>query len=167
MAEAFALAAGVAGFVSLTVQLGQGLLKLRELHKRLQDAPAILDHAILTIMAIDIQIQSLRARSTSSCMTSESNMLDMAVELCHGKVRRINNVIDSIEAGWKRSERFGRLKVTMKEREMRELLQQLEQLQMVLLTAVQLFDGIRLVSHVQRDDVNGWVNTICAASADS
>ncbi|KAK5679982.1 hypothetical protein LTS10_007930 [Elasticomyces elasticus] len=141
MAEAFALAAGVAGFVSLTVQLGQGLLKLRELHKRLQDAPATLDHAILTVMAIDIQIQSLRARSTSSCMTSESNMLEMAVELCHGKVRRINNVIDSIEAGWKRSERFGRLKVTMKEREMRELLQQLEQLQMVLLTAVQLFDG--------------------------
>ncbi|KAK4892785.1 hypothetical protein LTR27_008699 [Elasticomyces elasticus] len=141
MAEALALVAsitGVAGFATLAMQLGQGLVKLKELHKKLGDAPEPLNHAILSIMTIQTQLQMVQTSTMSSGhYTLERVTVDAPFELCQRSIRKVNVIIDNIERGWKKSERFGKLMVTMKDREMRELLQQLAREQSMLSLAVQ------------------------------
>lgn len=56
MAEAVATAAGIAGFISLAIQLGQGAVKLKQLYGKLRSAPALLDQAILGIATLQIQM---------------------------------------------------------------------------------------------------------------
>ncbi|KAK3114467.1 hypothetical protein LTR53_007199 [Teratosphaeriaceae sp. CCFEE 6253] len=151
MAEALGLAAsiaGVAGFTSLALQLGQGLLKLEQLHRKLRDAPEMLNHAILSIMAIEMQLQMLRSyTATSSSYSREKAMLDAPLELCGRSIRKMNGVIDDIERKWKRTERFGRLAAVMKDKEMRELLLQLDREQTMLSLAVQYYAEANANAH--------------------
>ncbi|KAK3068092.1 hypothetical protein LTR53_014608 [Teratosphaeriaceae sp. CCFEE 6253] len=151
MAEALGLAAsiaGVAGFTSLALQLGQGLLKLEQLHRKLRDAPEMLNHAILSIMAIEMQLQMLRSyATTSSSYSREKAMLDAPLELCARSIRKMNGIIDDIERKWKRTERFGRLAAVMKDKEMRELLQQLDREQTMLSLAVQYYAEANANAH--------------------
>ncbi|KAK5719543.1 hypothetical protein LTR15_008067 [Elasticomyces elasticus] len=152
MAEALALVAsiaGVAGFATLAMQLGQGLVKLKELHKRLGDAPETLNHAILSIMTIQTQLQMVQTCTTSSGhYTLQRATVDAPLELCQRSIRKVNVIIDNIERGWKRSERFGKLMVTMKDREMRDLLQQLDREQSMLSLAVQFYaEATRKLDH--------------------
>ncbi|KAK5696214.1 hypothetical protein LTR97_008634 [Elasticomyces elasticus] len=143
MAEALALPAGiagVAGFASLAIQLGQGLVKLKELHRKLRDAPDTLNHAILSIMTIETQLQMIQTYTmSSSSYNSKQALIDSPLELCHRSIRKVNGVIDNIERKWKKSELFGKLTVTLKDREMRELLQQLDREQSILSIAVQIY----------------------------
>ncbi|KAK4950604.1 hypothetical protein LTR10_010597 [Elasticomyces elasticus] len=153
MAEPLALAAsiaGVAGFASLAIQLGQGLVKLKELHRRLGDAPDTLNHAILSIMTIETQLQMIQTYTmTSGRYTQEQASIDLLLELCHRSIRKVNGVVDNIERKWKKSEFFGKLTVTMKDREMRDLLQQLDREQSLLSLAVQIYaDANRKIDHV-------------------
>ncbi|KAK5725232.1 hypothetical protein LTR17_013101 [Elasticomyces elasticus] len=152
MAEALALVAsiaGVAGFASLAMQLGQGLIKLIELHRKLGDASDTLNHAILSIMTIETQLQMIQTYTmSSSSYTPEQALIDAPLELCYRSIRKVNGIIDNIERSWKKSERFGKLMVTMKDREMRELLQQLDREQSMLSLAVQFYaEATRRVNH--------------------
>ncbi|KAK3641630.1 hypothetical protein LTR56_011232 [Elasticomyces elasticus] len=143
MAEALGLAAsiaGVAGFTTLALQLGQGLMKLKELRKKMRNAPNTLQDAIQGIMAIDTLLQMIQTYTMSpGCYSVQNAMLDVPLELCLRSVRTLNAVIDEIEQSWRKSDRYGRLVVAMKDREMRDLWQSLNREQSILLLAVQVF----------------------------
>lgn len=122
--ELAASVAGVAGFATLACQPGEGLLKLEELRRKLRDALATLEHAVACIIAVEVQLEAIKNHTTSF---ARSPPLDAALALCGRSVNKINHVIDMIDQTWSRSERLGKLKFTLKEKEMRDLLKRLEQ----------------------------------------
>ena len=132
--EIAASMAGIAGFATLAVQIGQGLLKLEKLRKKLRDAPASREHAVACIAATETllhTVQSYTAPHNSSPITQE------ILNLCNQSVQKINRIIDAVEVTWKRSDHLGKLKFTLKEKDMRDLRKELEQEQIMLLLALQ------------------------------
>ncbi|KAK3636197.1 hypothetical protein LTR56_014360 [Elasticomyces elasticus] len=153
MAEALGFAAsiaGVAGFTTLALQLGQGLIKLKELRKRMRDAPNTLNDAIQGIMAIEMLLQMVQNHTIlSGGYSAEKAMVDAPLELCLRSVGKLNAIVDEIEQNWRRSDRYGKLVVARKDREMRDMWQQLEREQSILMVAVQMFvEASRRFDHI-------------------
>jgi hypothetical protein len=143
MAEALGLAAsiaGVAGLSSLAIQLGQGLFKLKELHRKFRDAPETLQQAIWGISNIELQMKLVQSYiGPKEHYSQESALLDATLELCRRSVCKINDLIDDVETQWKRANFRGKLKILTTERAMREYLQRLIQEQSILMFAVNIY----------------------------
>lgn len=99
MAEALGLAASVAGITSPAVQLGEGALKLKELHRKIRDAPATLNQAILGLTALHSQLQYLQVHTADPLPRSqESALVFDAMQPCATTVLKIQALVQALEA---------------------------------------------------------------------
>jgi hypothetical protein len=138
--------ASIAGLVSLAFQLGDVALRLRQLCKKFSNVPSTLERIVLEVTVLELHIQQLqRCSATTAASGMVAFQHDSAIQLCQRSVDSISRLLEKFERKSKRSETLGRLAFLIKETEVRELLQELEQEKSSLILATQILteSGVR------------------------
>lgn len=136
MAELLGVIAGAAGLASLALQLGETSLKLKRLSHGYKQAPKILEDVtfeIETLGLLVLQVERQRAahdtpdETTARCLT-----------MCQKQLLRIRALVVKLEVVLQRSNKFGRLRVSLEEQDLRQLCDELEKTKSSLMLSCQL-----------------------------
>ncbi|KAF7924400.1 uncharacterized protein EAE98_007451 [Botrytis deweyae] len=119
MAEAFGVAGSAVGIISLALQLGDGILKLKSFWNAVKDAPEeilyILDELDITHVLLTEIEDSLGSQTISPAAAR-------SLRLCQKGVDILNNAVKELEDEMKRRKKWGGVKMVMK----KELLEKME-----------------------------------------
>ncbi|TEY33027.1 hypothetical protein BOTCAL_0695g00040 [Botryotinia calthae] len=119
MAEVFGVAASAVGIISLALQLGDGILKLKSFWGAVKDAPEeilyILDELDITHVLLTEIEDSLGSQTTSPAAAR-------SLRLCQKGVDILNNAVKELEGEMGRRKKWGGVKMVMK----KELLEKME-----------------------------------------
>lgn len=119
MAEAFGVAASAVGIISLALQLGDGILKLKSFWGAVKDAPEeilyILDELDITHVLLTEIEDSLGSQTISPAAAR-------SLRLCQKGVDILNNAVRELEGEMRRRKKWGGVKMVMK----KELLEKME-----------------------------------------
>ncbi|TGO12483.1 hypothetical protein BTUL_0088g00610 [Botrytis tulipae] len=119
MAEAFGVAGSAVGIISLALQLGDGILKLKSFWNAVKDAPEeilyILDELDITHVLLTEIEDSLGSQTISPAAAR-------SLQLCQKGVDILNNAVKELEDEMKRRKKWGGIKMVMK----KELLEKME-----------------------------------------
>ncbi|ATZ57632.1 hypothetical protein BCIN_15g01880 [Botrytis cinerea B05.10] len=119
MAEAFGVAASAVGIISLALQLGDGILKLKSFWGAVKDAPEeilyILDELDITHVLLTEIEDSLGSQTISPAAAR-------SLRLCQKGVDILNNAVRELEGEMGRRKKWGGVKMVMK----KELLEKME-----------------------------------------
>ncbi|TGO57569.1 hypothetical protein BCON_0064g00390 [Botryotinia convoluta] len=119
MAEALGIAGSAVGIISLAVQLGDGILKLKSFWSAVKDAPEeilyILDELDITHVLLTEIEDSLGSQTISPAAAR-------SLRLCQKGVDILNNAVKELEDEMQQRKKWGRVKVVMK----KELLEKME-----------------------------------------
>lgn len=118
------IAAGGVGFISLSIQLGDSLVKLKRFYHAVKDAPQRLEMLIFELETMAIAMQELdQLRQESRCSRV---LLDRCVSSCKMHTTRIQQVANSMSGRLTRRPRAGRLLIAAKDLDIQDLLFVLE-----------------------------------------
>lgn len=121
----FGIVTGAAGLISLGIELGESAAKLRRLYHAVRDAPKTIAGLAfdLETMAMALsELEKIRQRDTSS-----SAILSRCITRCQHSTAEIRQVVDKMECCIAKHSRIrGRLYTAFKERDVRDLLNDLE-----------------------------------------
>ena len=138
MVEPLSVAASAAGLVSLAVQLGETVIKLKTLCQKLSSARKELNGIVFEIETFSLLLRGVDEHLMRS-QTIQASLLERAVVLCQEGVDTVGEVAQSLEAAFRKSKAFGSMQVVLKERKMKALVSDLERGKATLLIAWQIY----------------------------
>jgi hypothetical protein len=115
MAEVFGIAAGVAGFISLGVQLTESISKLRKIRHTYKDAHADITASIKTLEWLaSILKQSGTATQPANVDPLQMQPLEDCKKRCHDIINGIDEILRSILDEIKRNPWIGKSKAVFR-----------------------------------------------------
>ncbi|KAF2165670.1 hypothetical protein M409DRAFT_23960 [Zasmidium cellare ATCC 36951] len=126
MAEAvIGVVSAGAGLLSLAIQLGESIQKLKSFHARVKNAPTMLADLILELESMGLSLDIVERYKSQD--TIEAGLVAHCLARCRTTTERIQNIVDRIhDIGTKRA-RLAKFYVAVKDPEIMRLLQELGQ----------------------------------------
>jgi hypothetical protein len=136
----FGIAAGVVGFVSLSIQLTDSVRKLRDYYQAYDNAPLDIKSLIDTLETLRCILDQVSpSMSTSDANQVPTRLLEDCKNWCRGIKDNIHRTMDTIEADILQHPRLGKAKYAFRKTAIDKLLQQLQDSKLDILLCQQIF----------------------------
>ena len=120
----FGVAAGAAGFISLALQLGESAAKLERISNTARNAPQIISRLVFNLTTMAMALEQVEQHR--QCKPDGGVVLDRCITECRRSTVDIQQLVDKMEAYMARYGRMGKLYTAFRERDVKELLINLE-----------------------------------------
>ena len=138
MAEVFGAAASGAGLLSLALQLGHTVLRLKSFYLRVQDMPKTLESLSFDLQTISLTLRELELHRQRD--RHDSVLLDRCVSRCQEDVQIVVQLVDRLERRIGRLRLAGKIYAALKDPEINELMDDLERAKTSILLALQMYN---------------------------
>lgn len=150
--------AGIAGLVSLGIQLGESALKLRRLFHAIKDAPRTLSRVAFALETIAIALRQLERQDQQTARHGHSILLERCVGECRRWTAEIKQLVSRMEACMIRNPKVGgKIYAALKQRDVQELLVELDQARSSLKLSYMMY-----LAEEQRRRDQAYVDTLAA-----
>lgn len=140
MAEILGIASGIAGIVSLAIQIGDGAIKLKTLCGEYQDAPAMLDGIAFDMQTQVLMLQRIqREMTTYKPSSDDSEILTRCLKSCHIRLDALRKTIAKCDSSMRQSRVRGRLRTVCAKSDILKFRSDLQEAKSELALACQLF----------------------------
>jgi hypothetical protein len=139
MAEALSLVASGAGFASLAIQLGNILIRLKDLWAKIKTSKDEIRYFIEEIETLSILLSEIRDGSNDEDMTSQAAATEKSLALCQRGVTILSEVLIDLDKQISRRRLVGGLKATMKSSTIAQLRDRLSKAQLLLVLSYQIY----------------------------
>jgi len=133
----FEVIAGGAGLLSLAIQLGDSAVKLKKLYHTAKNAPRIMSGMVFELETMRMALEQLEQHRIQD--TQGDALLMRCIMACRQRTAEIKMLVDKIERHMTRGVWRGRVYTAFSERELKELLQDLERSKSLLHFAYTLY----------------------------
>lgn len=137
MAEVFGAVTGGLGLVSLAVQLTEYAVKVNGFAERMKNVQGTLHDFSHDLETIALTLRELDVHQ--QCERNDALLLTRCAETCRQKANKIKVLVDKIERYIVKFSVFGKAYAAMKQSEITELMDQLEQAKSSIFIALELY----------------------------
>lgn len=125
MAEAFGIAAGAIGVVSLSIQLAESLQKVKSFYAAAKDAPPQIEELIEEIETMQDILSDLESGTQSANIASSTNM-QRCIKVAQRATKSFVSFSSELQSRVKKSRFRGSVKFALSQEDIRQMLDQLE-----------------------------------------
>lgn len=151
MAEAVAAAASVAGLASLTIQLTEGVAKLRRFYRSVRNAPETLNELVTELETLTLALREVErdVQRSDGNVIGPSALMEQCVKSCQRGTAKLQAVLDKMTRLQVRSRGLGQVYIAVNEKDEQVILSDLERAKSSLALAFQIYTESvdRLMQH--------------------
>ncbi|KAK5381989.1 hypothetical protein LTR20_007933 [Exophiala xenobiotica] len=139
--EIFGAVSAGAGLLSLSIQLGESAMKLRRLHKAAKDAPTTIERLLFDLETMSLALGQLEQHRRHD--SHSEGLIARCIAQCQQSVQDTQQLVDKLERRLNEHPRVGgKLYTAFKERDVKELIGDLERAKSSLNLAYTMYIGV-------------------------